>query len=69
MMKEPEIIINGIRLTEAQAMTVRVALGMFCMSMSNDDALGSDATARAIRNGYTYAIVGINKAIEKGYDD
>ncbi len=33
---EPEIIINGTKLTEGQAMTVRVALEAFASSLKND---------------------------------
>jgi hypothetical protein len=34
--REPHIIINGHELSEAQAMTVRVALTLFGMELEND---------------------------------
>ena len=39
---EPIITVNGIRLTDAQAMTVRVAIESFAMSLKTD-GLGDDA--------------------------
>ena len=50
--KEPSIVINGHALTEAESTTVRMALTFFRVDMSKPDALGSDATGRAIANGY-----------------
>lgn len=49
---EPKITINGHELTEAQAMTVRVAVNSFLVEMSNPGALGHDDQGRAIANGY-----------------
>jgi hypothetical protein len=40
---EPEIIINGVRLTEGQAMTLRVALSMAEWDCGEDD-LGKQMT-------------------------
>lgn len=37
MPDEPEIIINGVRLGEGQAMTVRVALASFDPDCGNDE--------------------------------
>lgn len=48
---EPTIIINGVTLTSAQAMTVRVALGSFSMDM-NADGLGDDKHGKAMTAGY-----------------
>lgn len=50
--KEAEITISGVALTEAQSMTVRVALGSFVMELSAPDSLGTDDTGRKIAAGY-----------------
>lgn len=50
-MSEPVITINGQRLTEAQAMTMRVALGYFHIGITAE-GLGNDPAHRAIRDGY-----------------
>ena len=55
---EPEITINGRRLTTAEAMTVRVALETLAFSVA-DDGLGEDETGRAIAAGYLRAIESI----------
>lgn len=47
MSDEPEIIINGIRLTDAQAMAVRVAVSSF------DVDCGDDEHGRAMNKAYT----------------
>lgn len=48
-MKEPTIIINGAELTDAQAMTVRVAVTSFAIEMNEPNALGvgGDPLAKA----------------------
>jgi hypothetical protein len=51
---EPEITINGVRLTTAQAMTVRVALGSFMFDLQGE-GLGDDDHGRAMRDGYLTA--------------
>lgn len=51
-MSEPIHSLNGVPLTEGQAMTLRVAMDFFAMEMANPDALGEDETGRAIRTGY-----------------
>jgi hypothetical protein len=50
-MKEPNIIVNGIQLTTAQSMTVRVALESFILSLQMD-GLGDDETGKAMTKGY-----------------
>ena len=52
MDKEPEITINGVRLAEAQAMTVRVALTSFEHEMIQPDALGKDEHGRRMADAY-----------------
>ncbi len=64
-MNEAEIIINGVKLSPGQAMTVRVALQSFATDMAQPDALGSDVTGRAIAAGYLRNISTINNAIAK----
>lgn len=49
---EAAIIINGHRLTTAQSMVVRVAMGSFALSLQANDALGDDAHGVAMRAGY-----------------
>jgi len=41
-MKEPEITINGERLTDSQAMAVRVAITNFHAETADKHALGTD---------------------------
>ena len=53
---EPNITISGVRLTTAEAMTVRVALGAFAMDLENENALGDDDHGHAMRDGYRAAI-------------
>jgi len=62
-MNEPEIIINGVKLTMGQAMTVRVALQNYAQDMSQPNALGNDDAGRAIANGYLRYISSINDII------
>lgn len=57
---EPTITINGVRLTTAQAMTIRVAIGAYQISLQDEDALGSDETGRSIRNGYMRNLIDLN---------
>jgi hypothetical protein len=52
---EPSISINGVALTTAQAMTVRVALGSFTMSLQTD-GLGDDEHGKAMTKNYLTAI-------------
>ena len=41
---EPEIIINGIKLTGLQAMTVRVAVGIMMIECQGEGTLARDET-------------------------
>jgi len=50
MSDEPEIIINGVRLTNAQAMAVRVAISSF------DADCGDDEHGKAMSKAYTNRI-------------
>lgn len=59
---EPQITINGVELTNAQAMTVRVALEDFSMTLTHE-GLGDDDIGIAITNGYLNAIREIRKII------
>ena len=54
--QEPNITINGVRLTTAEAMTVRVALGAFAMDLRAEDSLGDDDHGHAMRDGYRAAL-------------
>ena len=51
MPSEPEIIINGKRLTEGQAMTLRVALEGFLLD-TKTYGLGGDENGKAIAKAY-----------------
>ena len=50
-MNEPIITINGKLLSEAQAMTVRVALEAYAFDLQTN-GLGDDETGKAIASGY-----------------
>jgi hypothetical protein len=52
MPPEPRITINGHPLTEAQAMTVRVALNSFDMDLNKPVRLVTDEHDRATRAAY-----------------
>jgi hypothetical protein len=62
MHQEPKIVINNIPLTNAQAMTVRVALETFLLSLVQD-GLGDDEHGRAMSEGYKDRIREIVKII------
>ena len=51
-MNEPKITINGQPLTDAQAMTLRVAIGSYTIDMSETHALGEDASGERLRKEY-----------------
>jgi hypothetical protein len=51
MTAEPRITVNGTPLSEAQAMTLRVALQSFLSEVATE-GLGDDETGRAIARGY-----------------
>lgn len=57
-MKEAAVVINGKTLSNAQAMTVRVALESFSMDLRTD-GLGSSETGRTIAEGYLACIAEI----------
>lgn len=50
-MDEPVITINGTTLSVGQAMTLRVAIGSFAMSL-HADGLGDDEHGRMMVEGY-----------------
>lgn len=60
-LKEPEITINGAFLSQGQAMTVRIALENFAMSMGPQEALGADAHAKHMREAYLTRLEEIRK--------
>ena len=62
--KEPLITIESTHLTTAQAMTVRVAIEDFAMSLSDEDALGDDEHGREMRKAYLQNIGTIRKAMK-----
>ena len=50
-MEEPIITINGVQLTTAESMTMRVAIGSFLISIQS--GLGDDEHGRIMTEGYT----------------
>lgn len=54
ILTEPDITINGYRLSNAQAMTVRVALNAFAMDLQS--GLGEDDIGKSMTIGYQSAI-------------
>lgn len=64
-MDDFEIIINGVKLTPGQALTVHVALQSFASHLSEDlkagkDPLGSDEHGRFMTQAYLDNIAAIN---------
>ena len=62
-MREATITISGQRLTEAQSMTIRVAIENFAVQLYNE-GLGDDDTGKSICNGYLARIGEIRAAIK-----
>jgi hypothetical protein len=64
---EPDITVNGVRLTTAEAMTVRVALGAFAIELQErEHALGDDDHGHAMRDGYLIALREIIALMQAG---
>ena len=61
-MSEPSIVVNGMRLTEGQAMTVRVALNAFCVDLQ--DGLGDDEHGKRMTIAYKKRLSEIFRIIE-----
>lgn len=59
--QEATIVINGVKLSPAEAMTVRVALGSFAISLT--EGLGDDDTGKSICAGYNKCVSSINRII------
>lgn len=62
--KEPEITVDGIELTDAQSMTLRVAINSFAMDLRHD-GLGDDAHGKRMTELYLERIKEINAIIFK----
>ena len=60
-MTEPTITINGVTLSQGQAMTVRVALSAFAMDLR--DGLGDDEHGKAMTAAYRARLSEILKII------
>lgn len=63
-MTEPSIMINGSRLSEGQAMTIRVALNSFARSLQ-DDGLGDDKHGREMAAAYAKRLNELFRIIER----
>jgi len=62
--KEANIIINGVELTFAQSMTVRVAMNSFVLTLKSD-GFGRDELGIAIRDNYLRNSAEVLKLIHK----
>lgn len=65
--KEPEITINGVKLTTAQACTIRVALTDFHMTLKHQ-GLGDDLHGKTMTKLYTQRIHELYKIIRGNID-
>jgi hypothetical protein len=61
--EEPIITINGRTLTNAQVMTVRVAVESFASFLQEKSVLGDDTHAVLMRGGYLARIAEIRQAM------
>lgn len=61
--QEPRIVINGVELSSAAAMTVRVAIESFAVEMAQHNPLGADEVGRAIAAGYRLGVEEVRRAI------
>ena len=66
-MKEPRIIINGVKISEGAAMTIRVAIETFAISLQ--DGLGHDDNALALTKGYQGQISHIRDLMFRSEND
>lgn len=60
---EPEIIINGVKLSIPEAMTIRVAVGNLMIDMQS--GLGNDEVGKSICEGYKRCLNSISKLLMK----
>jgi hypothetical protein len=61
MTQYPKFSVNGVSLSEAQNMTMWVALQSFGSEMEQPDALGTDEHGKAISKSYLQRVREINK--------
>lgn len=59
---EADITINGQHLTDAESMTLRVALQNFLMEL-DENGLGEDQIGKALKSGYVNAGRSINEKL------
>lgn len=64
MIDEPTITVNGVLLTKAQAMTCRVALQSFGLSLESE-GLGDDEHGKTMTLHYLMCINDINRIMAK----
>lgn len=62
-LSEPHIIVNGVTLTSAQALTLRRALESFATDMAQPDAMGADEHGRKMAELYRARIHEIRAAM------
>ena len=61
---EPRTIINGTHLTDAQSMTLRVAVGNFITTLK-EDGLGDDNHVKSMTSGYLDRLYEIQALMHK----
>lgn len=67
MFKEPKITINGTQITDAMAMTIRVAVNSFAFDISNN-GLGEDEHGKEMAKLYLKRVDEINDLISPKKD-
>lgn len=64
-MREALITIDGVELSPAESMTVRVALSSFASHLC-ENGLGTDKTGKVLTVGYLKAVASVTKLIYEG---
>ncbi len=64
-MREPAIRMNGVLLTPAQAMAVRVAVTSYAMEMREPGALGDDEHGQAMAQAYADRLGEVSELIHR----
>ena len=64
-MKEPEIIINGRKLSDGEVVTIRCAIEHFAIFLNSPECLGDDQHGLRIRELYVISLGNIRQAMFK----
>lgn len=62
--KEPAITVNGQRLSDGEAMTIRVALAGLQHDLLKEDAMDFDRLGKAVRHGYLRCVDSVFRKME-----